>query len=347
MTSGCIRGSGCAFTGTKQYGSQLPDSIKRYRDPQINHRTSPAPPPQGHHHNTQSMKTASRLQGRNSEARRRERVVSIADGREIAYAEYGSSEGVPVVFLHGTPGSRRLGALLELPAKEYGVRVLAPDRPGYGRSTPWPNRSIEETGEFLNPVLDHAGVEAAGLIGFSGGGPYALSTAATMPDRISQVDIVAGATPTSLLEETPTIQRLLAGLASSTPTVLSGLFRGQAWLADRLDPSFVVGQYTETADEVPTHAAEVVKADFVEAFAQSRSGAVTEFQQTASDWGIDFESISADVRLWHGAADSNVPLAGVRRLAQTMPDARLHVLDDADHLQTLLRSIPDVLAGYR
>jgi len=274
-------------------------------------------------------------------------VVPVDSDRQIAYAEYGRPDGAPVVFLHGTPGSRRLGALLGTAARENGVRVLAPDRPGYGRSSPWPNRSVSDAAELVTPVLDDADVQTAGLIAFSGGGPYALSIAATQAEEISQIDVIAGATPPTVREGRPVIQRLLTGLATTTPSVLRGLFRGQTWLAERLDPSFVVGQYTANDDAVPDAAAEIVTEDFVEAFARHRSGAVTEFHNTATDWGIGFDEIDAEVRLWHGSNDTNVPIAGARRLERKIPSAELHVLDDADHLQTLLRSIPDVLEGYR
>lgn len=295
------------------------------------------------------MAASNQYQRNSTVGRQQTSVVPLDGNRQIAYAEYGRSDGVPVVFLHGTPGTHRLGALLETSAREYGVRLLAPDRPGYGRSSPWPDRSVRDAVEFVTPVLDDADVQTAGLIAFSGGGPHALATAATRPDRINRVDIVSGATPPDVSEATPAIQRLLTRVATTTPFVLRGLFRGQAWLAERLDPSFVVAQYTAegNAETVPDAAAETVKEDFVEAFAQYRSGAVTEFRNTGTDWGIDFGEIDAEVGLWHGENDTNVPIAGVRRLEGKLPTAELHVLDDADHLQTLLRSIPDVLDEHR
>lgn len=270
----------------------------------------------------------------------------MEDGRQLAYAEYGRPEGEPVVFLHGTPGSRRLGAAFETVARDCGVRLLAPDRPGYGRSTPWPNRSVGDAGRFVGAVLDDAGVRTAGLVAFSGGGPHALAAAATRPERLGRVDVVVGATPPNLSEQMPALQRLLAGLATKAPPVLRGLLRGQAWLAERLDPSFVASQYTDTAEAVSDDVAEIVRGDFVEALARHRSGAVTEFRNTATDWGVELADIDAEVRLWHGANDTNVPLADARRLESRVPTAELQVLDDADHLRTLLRSVPEMLAAY-
>jgi len=279
----------------------------------------------------------------------RHKTTTIAGERELRYAEYGDPNGSPVVFLHGTPGSSRLAALFDSTAGQSGVRLLAPDRPGFGESSPWPERSVQDAARFVTPVLDDAGVDTAGLVAFSGGSPYALATATTVPDRITRVDVVAGATPPTIDDETPAVQRLLTGLATTTPTILRGLFRGQSWLAGRLDPSFVTAQYTAEGndDSISQETGEVVKQDFVEAFSQSRRGAVTEFRHTATDWAIAYADIDAEVTFWHGENDTNVPIAGARRLASAIPTAELHTIDDADHLGTLLQSMPEVLNTYR
>ncbi|MGQ4554896.1 alpha/beta fold hydrolase [Halobellus sp. GM3] len=275
-------------------------------------------------------------------------TTTAADGRQIAYATYGDPDGTPVVFLHGTPGSRRLGALFHADARERGVRILAPDRPGYGRSSPRPLSGVREAGPLVRALLDDAGVERAGIIAFSGGSPFALAAAATCPERVRRVDSVAGVAPPGSTDDLPIVQRLLSGLATRAPSLLAGLLRGQAVLARRLDPSFVVAQYTTGGDEaVPDAVASVVRDDFLEAFARTRAGVVTEFRLTAAEWGIDFEEVDADVRLWHGDDDTNVPIDGVRRLRDRLPSADLRVLEGADHLGTLLRSVDDVLGVQR
>ena len=276
-------------------------------------------------------------------------TTSLDEDRQVAYTEYGCSDGVPVVFLHGTPGSRRLGTLFETVAQKQGIRLLAFERPGYGHSTPWPSRSLRDAGTVVSTVLDDANVKRAGLVAFSGGGPHALATAVTRPARVTRVDIVSGAVPPDVSETQPATQRLLAGLATRTPTLLRSLFRGQAWLAARLDPSLVVSQYTAAggAASIPDDAAAIVQADFVDAFARHRSGAVTDFRNTASDWGIHLDDLETDVCFWHGENDTNVPIDGARRLAAQLPTAQLRVLDDADHLQTLLQTVPEVLPRHR
>jgi pimeloyl-ACP methyl ester carboxylesterase len=208
---------------------------------------------------------------------------------------------------------------------------------------------VRDAGQFVGAVLDDDAVGSAGLVAFSGGAPHALAAAATRPERIDQVAVVSGATPPDVSRERPPMQRLLGGVATHAPLVLRGLFGGQAWLASHLDPTFVVAQYTATgnAGRIPDDVAALVRADFVEAFARHRRGAVTELRQTATDWGIDFDEIEVDVSLRHGENDTNVPVGDAGRLATKMPTAQLHVLDDADHLQALLRSVPAMLEHHR
>lgn len=272
-------------------------------------------------------------------------TVPLSGERRLAYAEYGDPDGVPVVLLHGTPGSRLVGGLFDTDARRRGVRLLAPDRPGYGRSSPWPDRTLADTGTLVAAVLDDAGAHDAGAVGFSGGGPHALAFAATREDRVRGVDVVAGAVPPSLRSTRPPALRAVEALATTTPRVLRGVMRAQRWLAEHTSPELVVSQYTTTEGraDVPDAAAELVRREFVEAFAHTRRGFVTESRLLARAWDVPPADVGRTVRLWHGGDDTNVPLADARRLADRLPDGRLTAFDGADHLGTLLRAVPRIL----
>jgi pimeloyl-ACP methyl ester carboxylesterase len=267
-------------------------------------------------------------------------------GPRVSYAEYGDPDGRPVLFLHGTPGSRVLGELFDEEARRAGVRLLAPDRPGYGDSPPWPSRTLAEAARFAGPVLDDAGVATAGVVGFSGGGPHALALAATRGDRVERVDAIACAPPPDADRRRPPGQRLLAALADAAPRLLRGVLRVQAWGLARLPPRFVAAQYTSDPGALPAATVECVRRDFVTALSRSRRGAVTEFAALDRDWGVALETVDVPVGLWHGADDANAPVAGARRLCDRLPNADLTVLDDADHLTALLRCRSAVLARH-
>lgn len=272
-------------------------------------------------------------------------TVDTGGTGSISYTTFGAPRGTPAVAFHGTPGSRLFGRLLADHAEGNRVRLLAFDRPGYGRSTPEPSRTVADTAAHLPELLDDAGVDSAALFAFSGGVPYALAAAAQFPDRVDRVEVIAGATPTSVRDRMPRLQRLLSAMAQWTPRLLAGSFRFQRWVAERSSPSLVLGQYTDDPASVPDSIARTVVADFVEAFATHREGVVTEFRHTREPWGIEFEDIRVPVVFRHGTSDSNVPIDGTRRLVERIPTASLHEVTGADHLQSLLRARDDALAA--
>ncbi|WP_440990899.1 alpha/beta fold hydrolase [Haloarchaeobius baliensis] len=266
-------------------------------------------------------------------------AAGTPDGRTIAYAEYGAADGNPALFLHGTPGSRVLGRLYHEPARERGLRILAPDRPGYGRSDPSPDADLAAIATDLVAVLDHADVESAPVVGFSGGAAVALALAGRHSDRVEALHSVSGVAPPSLQTEQPAVQRLLGTLANRTPRLLSGLVRGQAWVADRGSPAVVVSQYTDSegAAALTGAQAETVRRDFVAGVGPQRAGFVRETRLLGESWPVGPSALSMPLHCWHGERDANVPLADARRVVDAAPSAELTVLD-ADHATALVDS---------
>jgi pimeloyl-ACP methyl ester carboxylesterase len=66
--------------------------------------------------------------------------LRLPDGRILAFAEYGSRAGVPIIRCHGAPSCRLEGAPLAEAATGLGVRLVVPDRPGMGQSDIRPRR---------------------------------------------------------------------------------------------------------------------------------------------------------------------------------------------------------------
>src|SRR6185503_12550356 len=125
------------------------------------------------------------------------REIKLRDGRTLAYAEYGSPRGQPIIHCHGTPSSRVEGELTfsGTTAAELGVRIIVPDRPGMGRSDFQPGRRIVD---WPNDVLELAaalGLDTFAVLGSSGGAPYAAACGALIPSRIRVVGLLGGLAP--------------------------------------------------------------------------------------------------------------------------------------------------------
>ena len=52
-----------------------------------------------------------------------DKIITLSDGRRLGYAEYGDPTGWPLMFFHGTPGSRIMARFAGPKAWELGVRL--------------------------------------------------------------------------------------------------------------------------------------------------------------------------------------------------------------------------------
>ncbi|WP_222920306.1 alpha/beta hydrolase [Natrinema sp. SYSU A 869] len=248
--------------------------------------------------------------------------ISLSDGRTLAFATYGDRDGTPLVFHHGTPGSSHLGALLSEPARTRGVRVIAPSRPGYGRSDPNPNGTFETWAEDCRALVDALGLESFAVAGFSGGGPYALAVAAHHADRISDIGVVGAPVPAH--DGGP------FGPLVRFPRLLGVAFRVGAVVARLRGDRVVVDQLTDRS--VDDETARIVGRDFRVGLSSGPSGAVRESRALAANWSLSLPD--GDVTVWHGTDDENAPIGPVRTTYEDRPAATLREVDD-DHLGSL------------
>src|SRR5580704_10310608 len=94
--------------------------------------------------------------------------LALRTGGQLAFGEYGCANGLPIFFFHGWPSSRMMGELTDAAARELGIRIISPDRPGIWGSTFQPDRKLLDRPEVLEQLADHLGVRRFHVIGFSG-----------------------------------------------------------------------------------------------------------------------------------------------------------------------------------
>lgn len=266
------------------------------------------------------------------------------DGRRLAYATYGDPTGRPVLFCHGTPGSRLLGQLLDAPAAERGVRLIAPDRPGIGDSDD-AAVGIDDWPEDAAALLSHLDADEARVVGFSGGAPFAL--ACHRLDAVESVTLAGGAGPPEL-GDVGRAQQAMGALARHVPRLCAPLVRLQRWALGRQGPEAALDLVADTAPETgafgPDEVARLVEADVLAATANGPSGVVRELGLLAEPWPFALDEVSVPVTVVQGQRDTNVAPATGEALADRLPDATLERVD-SDHLGTLCVAAERTLQG--
>lgn len=239
------------------------------------------------------------------------RTLSLPDGRQLAYDELGDSAGPPLLFFHGVPGSRHHARFIRPDDRQDSawLRILAPDRPGVGLSTPHAGRSIRSFAEDAAVLADALSLREVVLAAFSGGTAYALATARLLGDRASQVVLISPIADLS-------VPRLRAGL---DPVVRRGLTFAQTGALthvpglERLSAAAFVRRGADAARHLLPAADRRLLGDSKtrplvdEALAESvRQGthvALDELRLLAAPWEFELADVRAPVTVLVGSAD--------------------------------------------
>jgi pimeloyl-ACP methyl ester carboxylesterase len=277
-------------------------------------------------------------------------------GQRLAWCELGDHAGQPVIYCHGFPSSRREAMLLDPVARTQGMRILAPDRPGYGDSSDQPGRTIPDWSEDIAALADHLGLGRFSLLGVSGGAPYALACAWRIRERICACALVCPLGPVYLDDMLAAMAwpaRLNLTLARQVPDLAHFAFGGlTAGLLTRW-PQTVDRFRTLTAP--PADRAELAQAEtrailnrtIADAMRGGARGARRDLLLYTRPWGIPLGEIALPIQLWHGEADGTVPIAHARWYERHLPNCRAHYLPDEGHYSLPLRHAGTILAALR
>ncbi len=276
----------------------------------------------------------------------RTRTLKLGDGRTVGIAEFGPKDGFPILWFHGTPGARRqVPAAAAEYAHERGVRIVGVERPGIGRSSPHHYGRIIDFAADAEQVMDLLGIDQAGLIGLSGGGPYVLAVCSALPDRIVAAAVLGGVGPSAGPEKVsgggviPVLRKLKPILGLVREPVAWAMSAGLKLAAPVAGPIFniymAIGPRSDREFLARPEMREMFLDDLLSAGRESFRAVAYDAVLFSRWWGFDIAGISAPVYLWHGDTDLVIPLVHGERMAALIPNSRLSVVPGQGHLAML------------
>jgi pimeloyl-ACP methyl ester carboxylesterase len=239
-----------------------------------------------------------------------ETFVELRDGL-FKIRVLSGGEGEPVVFLHGG-GGLFWDPLLDAVAADH--RVVAPEHPGAGDSQGLEH--VEDLWDlvlYYNELLDHLGLERVSLLGHSFGGMVAAEIAATNPERVDKLALIA---PVGLWIDDHPIPDISGMPPERIPEVI---------LADPQGPMAALMPAPD-----PSNPESLFKAAMTMA-------SILQFIWPLPDKGLRkrLYRVKAPTLLVWGAQDRLVDPAYGDEFAATIAGARLEVIDGAGHLPQL------------
>jgi pimeloyl-ACP methyl ester carboxylesterase len=262
-------------------------------------------------------------------------TLSLTDGRVLSYAEYGNPNGKPVLMMHGAPGSRLERTPNDEDVMGLDLRLIIPNRPGYGSSTVAPGRTFLSWADDVKELMDHLALPRCAMLGYSGGGPYAMACAVAIPERVTRLALISSIAPMDTPDATAGMteqSRAMFALAKTDPATFAVQIKSLVPDGETLFHIMTAALPPEDKalfEDAAMHS--MYLADMNEAVSSGVEGFVSDVLLYTAQWGFKPSQITRDILLWQGLQDINVPQGMGHRLAAEIPQCRATFVPDAAH----------------
>jgi pimeloyl-ACP methyl ester carboxylesterase len=243
--------------------------------------------------------------------------MTLADGRQLTWQEFGLPDGKPVFYFHGGGSIGLEAGIFHREAVQRSIRLIATNRPGVGSSSVCPGRPVAAYANDLSELLDHLDIEMFACVGESNGGLVTLAVAATLSNR------VLGAVPIN--PTVPWFDPVARSVTACSAAIGYRLARYAPQVVAAIAVNGAARIRRQTSDLIgPPPGTEPDVAEFHwRIMGRATNAAVlAELRWASSGWGFDYYSIPAALDFFCGVHDAQAPFALV--LADRNADARFH-----------------------
>lgn len=250
-----------------------------------------------------------------------------------------AGDGPPVLVVHGSPGGHDAGLAMARFLVADGFRAIVPDRPGYFDTPLTSGTTIDEQADLLAALLDSLGVDRAGVLCWSGGGPSSYRLAVRHPERVTALVACAAVSRRYVFEGDSAGDRLIMG---------TGLGRRMLQLMAKHTPEKLVGATIAsegelTKDQVAERVEQIMADPDKESFTidlalaanhsgPRRAGFENDLAQFAQIDSLELERIDRPCLIVQGTADSDVLPEYSGFAAERIDGADLVELSTGTHL---------------
>jgi pimeloyl-ACP methyl ester carboxylesterase len=248
-----------------------------------------------------------------------------------------------------------MAQLTDAAARELGVRIISPDRPGIRDSSFQSNRKLIDWPNIVEQLADHLGIDRFRVLAISGGAPYAYATAWKIPDRVPSIAIASGAPPIVNLSDYSGLlwlYRRMIWLHRYSPQTLRALFYLTGAIArirppTRLRPLILKLLQLQQCDAASLEDSVAFEACFESqrrAWRASIKGLIADVEILGRPWGFRLEDVEVSVRLWHGTKDRAFSIELAREMANRLPNCQTHFIEEEGHYSLPIRHVREILA---
>lgn len=280
------------------------------------------------------------------------RLIVLPDGRRIECQSFGDLDGFPVLYFHGGLSAPVDIAFADDAARERGVRIVAPARPGIGSSDRCRDRTVADWASDVSAVVATLGIDRFSVLGWSAGGPFALAVAAGLGPLVVHTATVGGMAPLrpplSARQLGLVLDQVLFPLSTRSRSLAALVVRMSALAPAGVERSVLLRALPpEDRAVIETMTPAEVADGLRDALRHGPGGVADDYAVLAAGWGFELADVGGPVTVFQGAADTLLPRSHAEALAAQLPSGSLEVVQGAGHflLHPHLGRVLDVLAG--
>jgi pimeloyl-ACP methyl ester carboxylesterase len=259
-------------------------------------------------------------------------LIVVRSGRKLEVQEYGDPSGHPVFFFHGLIGSHYQASYVAEQAERDALRIIAPNRPGVGRSEFVSRKSGLDAVDDVEDLAAALELDDLSVIGISGGTPYALAACCRLGRRVRTVTIISGMGPMRLpgaLDGMERRRRFFLWAGSRYPRLARRVFNAAAHRF-RADPERFLQRLITTWSIPDQHlfrrgaVFELFLKDLHQVFTEGNGAEGLAQELTIyRNYGFSLGALPPRQRvtLWHGLSDNIVPPAMAWKMVRALPNA--------------------------
>lgn len=234
--------------------------------------------------------------------------IEYKNGVRLAYAEYGDSQGFPILIQHGLIASIKDYPLFQ-PLLDLGARLICIARPGYGDSSPYEMENLAEWGRMAATLVDHLNLLQFDVLGISSGAPYSYAIGYTAPEKVRNIFILSG-----------------------TPALYDD--RVLAYWPYPIKKDADITEMQKLAHELffsSLSRANLEKDDIKDSMVNDCFGVAQDLRIRCLDWGFKACEVKPNVIMRHSRSDDSVPFVTAEITSQLLANCKLEFREKDAH----------------
>lgn len=272
------------------------------------------------------------------------RIFVLSDGRQMEYLEYGDPTGRAVIYNHGMPGSGLEASVLDPLFKEAGLRLICPNRPGVGKSSPIKHYHLAQITRDLLQLVEYKQLNDITLIGWSSGGVPALWQSRYLADQARQVILLSSYSHFDELDACPEARygqaQQLKWLLNRLPRTSRLLNFALSVLAKVSHKNYLKAVMKQLAPQDQklfgaAHLQLPLLASHQQALTNNRRVMFQDLLSQFQPWPFPLNSIKTPVTIFQGTKDPFISERIGQHLADSLPNSEYCLLQDQAHMYWL------------